>query len=126
MTAFKEHKIKVTTAGANGSATGTGLTETLPNGAIWEYHIDFHASAPASTVVTFTEDGGAGRTLFTAPAGNTDIAYRPRLVEHSSVGVAQASLTPEVIAGRKIKATVTLSNALTDCVVVTIFVLEAD
>lgn len=124
MPIFEEYRIPVTTTGSNGSATGVGVSEGVVNGAIWEYYIDFHGSAPNTTVVTFAENDGAGRTLFTAPAGNTDISYMPRFPEHSSVGVAQSTVAPKAIAGRKIKATVTLSNALTDCVVVTVIVLK--
>lgn len=121
---FRQYKLSVDTLGANGAATGAATTEIPIDGAIWEIYVDYHASAPNTTVLTITESDGPARTLFTAPAGNTDRTFRPRPTEDDASGAARTTDTLQSVAGRKLTATVTLSNALTAAAVVWITILE--
>ena len=109
-------KLSITTAGANGSATGNTTTNHPYGGRLVAVGLDFHASAPASTVVTITEVNGQARTLFAAPAGATDITYYPTVQLCNAIGGALTDVA-HVPFHDKVKATVTLSNALTACVV---------
>lgn len=117
-----EVTVNVTTTGSAGSATGSGTSDII-YGEIDAVFINYHASAPSTTVVTISESGGAGRTILTAPAGNTDITYYPRLQPQDTVG----SIIPGVqsrffIGGRKLTVSVTASNALTNAAIVTFIV----
>jgi len=121
--------IAVNTLGANGSATGT-TTYTPPvqratiEGFLTGIKLDFAATAPASTVVKIEEVGGLGRTLLTAPAGNTDILYYPTVPEHDAAGALPGGRMYPHLECTGIKVTVTLSNALSPAVTVTLDIMN--
>lgn len=123
MALFSENQITVDTTGSAGSATGSGESDDPIDGGLWSIHINYHASAPATTVVTITEVDGAARTLFTAPAGNTDIEYYPRGQLCDDAGVDQGVSAVIAIPNRKISVDVSASDALTGAVVVTLIYL---
>jgi len=120
-----EYILNVPTTGEDGAATGTAETDLPVWGAIWEIVVDYHASAPNTTTVDVDEVGGAARKILDLAAANTDAAYRPRHVPHGTTGTAGSSATePILVQGRKLKATVDLSDALTNCVTVYIYTLD--
>lgn len=119
-------KLTITTTGSAGSATGNATTEHTYSGRLAAVGLDYHASAPASTVVVISEVSGQKRTLFTAPASATDVTFYPTVQLCGPTGTA---LTYDATRGvfvpvplnDEVKATVTLSNALTGCVVVYLY-----
>lgn len=72
------------------AATGSATTDKPVVGRLHAIFIDF-TGVPATTVLTFTDQ--YGRTLLTTPAGNTDVTYHVRPVEHDVAGVAQTTRT---------------------------------
>lgn len=116
-------EIPVTTTGSSGSATGNA-TYSPPNsaaiqGIITGIGIDYHASAPNTTVVRIEEVGGLGRTIVTMPAGNTDKYIVPGLTMQNATGAdISGAVAPFATWATGIKVTVTLSNALSNAVVV--------
>lgn len=120
-----EYVLNVTTVGEDGAATGTAETELPVWGAVWEIIVDYHASAPNTTTVDVDEVEGAARKVLDLAAANTDAAYRPRQLPHGTTGTAGSAATePILIQGRKLKATVALSDALTNAVVVRIITMD--
>ena len=120
--------IKVTTTGADAAAVGaTNSTRPLA-GKILKARLNYHASAPATTDVTITERVSATdwETIHTETDSKTDVTRYPRRAVEDA---AEATVTydgtneiyePFVICGY-IRVAVAGSNALTDCVVVTLF-----
>ncbi len=106
-------KIKVTTTGGDGAATGSAQTEAL-NGFLLDVFLDYHASAPGSTDVTiaYTERGG---NLVVVSNNATDGLYAPRQTEHDA---AAASLGAGAYypLNQPLTISVAQANALTACV----------
>jgi len=88
-----EYRIPVTTTGSAGSASGTGTSELPIRGWIDSIFVDYHASAPNTTLVDLDESGGAGRKFLDLSAGNTDGVYRVRGKPHGTTGTAGSSDT---------------------------------
>lgn len=108
----------VTTTGNAGSATGTA---TIPNcyGYVHYVKIDYHASAPATTTVVITENGGATRDIVNLSAGNTDKALYPVVQSTANTGTGGAITgvyQKLFISGTALTVTVALSDALTGAV----------
>ena len=122
-----EIRIAVTTAGSAGSATGETTTD-IPggiHGALWSFYLEYHGSAPgATTDVTITEVGGAGRTFLTRTNTATDGEFPVRIPETGNTGVAGSGVTPYLMGGGQIKVAVEHSNQLTNAVVVTVYLLQ--
>lgn len=116
--------IRVTTTGSAGSATGETTDDFLVHGLLLGVRLDYHASAPVTTVVTITEAGGLKRTLLTAPASATDVSFNPHNTTQTTVGVNTGFYEPFYLDGVNITVTVTASNALTDAVVVVLSILK--
>lgn len=119
--------IKVTTAGAAGSATGNTTVSAAGkpyfSGILSKAKIDYHASAPATTVVKLEEVGGLGSTIFTLAASATDKEVVPCDALADDTGSAIAGqYIPYITHATGYKVTVTLSDALTDCVTVTLLI----
>ena len=65
-------QITVSTTGGSGSATGSNAA-AVPRGRLVAVYLDYHASAPGTTDVTFTATGDpASRLLLTVTNSNTD------------------------------------------------------
>lgn len=119
-------RIRVTTTGSAGSATGLGY-EPLPPCRLTHVKFDFHASAAATTdtllKVDGLSDGSTGTTVLTLTNTVTDIGISP-LGQPSAVdeGRAATAATDGVEGGVFIKngiaVTVAQGDALTDCVIV--------
>lgn len=108
--------IKVTTTGSAGAATGTTTSTFQVRGFLMGVRNNYHASAPATTVVTITEAGGMQRTLLTAPASATDVTFNPQALVNKPDGTSASFYWPFYLDGVNITVTVTLSDALTDAV----------
>lgn len=119
-----DYKIKVTTTGSAGSATGTGTSRQPVRGLLTGVNIDYHASAPASTDVTIAESTGMSRTLLTRSNSATDGAFYPTAQQHDTSAATVTSYTPFDIKGDYVTVTVAQCDALTDAVVVTLHTLE--
>lgn len=125
--AVKRKEIKVTTTGSDGSATGRSTTEGAINGKILDIHIDYHASAPATTDVTITERKGTTdiETIHTETDSKTDITRKPRasMEDNAESGVTYDGTRPiyeNYVVSNPISVAVAGCNALTDAVVVNI------
>jgi len=116
---YSKH-VDITTTGGAGSATGSGTIQEI-NGFLLDIFLDWHASAPATSVVKITDE--KSQELLDAPAGNTDIRYAPRKEVVSDHGVATGFYEMHPLNGT-LTVIVTLSNALTDCLIATIRYLK--
>lgn len=124
---IREEVIKVTTTGSDASATGAS-NSTLPiAGRILKVRIDYHASAPATTDVTITERIGSTNweTIHTETDSATDVTRYPRrAVEDAAENTVTYDGTNEIyepfVVNGYVRVAVAGSNALTDCVVVSI------
>jgi hypothetical protein len=119
-----EYVVSVTTTGSAGSATGSADTPSL-DGEVIAVRLDYHASAPASTKVDIDEVGGSARKILNKAASATDVTHFPHQAVQDNTGAAiTGGYERFLLDGRKLRVTVTLSNALTGAVVATILVLE--
>ncbi len=124
-----EQRIKITTSGAAGSATGSGMIDMPQRG----YQIDAirvdYTGVPATTDVTITEDGGLGQTVLTLTNNNTTKVARPRvLLQDTSGANLTAVYAPIYIPGRRLLVSVAQADAAADAVMVTVYanLLSAD
>lgn len=114
-------RIAVTTTGSAGSATGN-TTSDIITGQIIGVSVNWHASAPAGTSDITVEGATSGIDLYAKSNAVTDVYKCPSLYGLDS---GAAALTGDVTPQRYcinegIKVTVAQSDALTDCVVVTV------
>lgn len=118
-------RLAVTTTGGAGSASGDNTTSGKGiRGALMSVRLDYHASAPgASTDLTITEIGGAGRTLLTLTNTATDGEYPIRIAETGTTGTALATYTPILLDGVQLKVALAQCDALTDAVVAYFYIL---
>lgn len=124
--AINSIRIPVTTTGSAGSATGD-TTTAIPQGirgALMSFYVDCHASLPATTDITITEVGGAGRTLFTLTNRNTGGEFPVRISEVGTTGTAGSGVTTFLLDGTQIKVALAQANALTNAVVVYAYILQ--
>ncbi len=119
-----DYKIKVTTTGSAGSATGSATSFRPVTGLLTGVKIDYHASAPATTDVTITESSGMARTLLTRTSSATDGVFYPSAQQHDTAASTVTSYTPFDIKGDYVTVTIAECDALTDAVVVTLHTLE--
>lgn len=110
--------VSVTTTGVAGSATGSGTLAT-PAGYLEWLHINYHASAPATTDVTVAHTGAITSNVLAYSNSTTDVHVYPR---GAAMTVAGAAVTdghvPIAIVG-PLSVSVAQSDALTGAVVVT-------
>ena len=120
--AIEKHTVKVSTTGADASATGS-LVTALPYCELLAAHMNFHASAPASTDTTLSSPGGpVALTLLTITNSATDAWYYPtHQLDDSSGSAITGAYIPAVIHGNLLTE-LAGCDALTDALVMTIFV----
>ena len=120
--AIEKHTIKVSTTGADASATGA-LVTALPYCELLAVRMDFHASAPGTTDTTLSSPGGpVAVTLLTVSNSVTDAWYYPtHQLDDSSGSAITGAYIPAVIHGNLLTE-LAGSDALTDALVMTIFV----
>jgi len=112
--------LTITTTGEAGSATGTA-SSPLISGFLLDIYNNWHASAPASSVATLTDENG--KTIIACPATATDQGYAPRQATKDAAGAATGLYDLFPLNG-SITMTVTLSNALTGALVSTLRYLQ--
>ena len=119
-----EYRIAVTTTGNAGSATGSAKTDNPVYGYVLGIHVNYHASAPATTDLDLTElaldQSTDRRTLLDLDDTNTDGMYYPAVEVQDSAGSGVGSYWPVFIAGRYLQVALAQCDALTNAVVVTI------
>ena len=120
--AIEKHIIKVSTTGSDASATGSRVT-ALPYCELLAVRMDFHASAPGTTDTTLSSPGGpVSVTLLTVSNSVTDAwYYPPHQLDDSSGSAITGAYIPAVIHGNLLTE-LAGSDALTDALVMTIFV----
>lgn len=114
-------RIAVTTAGSAGSATGT-TTSPIICGQIIGVQVNWHASAPGGTSDITVEGATTGIDLYAKANAVTDAFKCPSVF---GLGADGAALSGDVTPQRRcinegVKVTVAQSDALTNCVIVTV------
>lgn len=122
--AYREYRVNVTTTGSAGSAAGTG--DTIPLfGELISVHLDYHASAPATSDVTIAELGGAARTFLTRTNTATDGTFYPRVLLDDTAGADLTAVYGAfAVAGHALRVSIAQCDALTDAVVAYLIVRE--
>lgn len=120
----QSYVLRVTTTGSAGSATGTA--DSIPlYGLLMAVHIDYHASAPATTTVDIDELSGGSRKLLDKAASATDVTHYPRVQVQDNTGAAiSGAYEPFFLNGIPVRCSVAASDALTDAVIVRITLLQ--
>ena len=118
MSRILSKRARITTVGGNGAATGTAQITEL-NGELIDIYVNYHASAPGSTVLTITQSDPVEGNILVCPAGNADKLFAPRKQACDGAGSLVASWEKFILNGT-MTLVVTLSNALTYCVEVTV------
>ncbi len=119
---IEKFEIKITTTGSAGSASGSGHSAT-PLGQLVALHLDYHASAPATTDVTVTAPGNpAALTVLTLSDNNTDGWYFPKTQDHDNTGSAVTGSYSDPLLHLGVDISVAQADALTNAVVATLFV----
>ena len=119
---IERHVIKVSTTGSDASATGS-LVTALPYCELLAGYFDFHASAPASTDTTLSSPGDpVSVTLLTVTNSSTDAWFYPtHQLDDASASAITGAYIPAIIHGNLLTE-LAGSDALTDALVMTIFV----
>mgnify|MGYP001566107801 CR=1 FL=1 len=114
-------RIAVTTTGVAGSATGNTTSEAIV-GQVLAVYVNWHASAPAGTSDIVVEGATSGVDLYAKLNAVTDVAKVPSLYGLDNASVAlTGDVTPQrYCIAEGVKVTVSQSDALTNCAVVTI------
>lgn len=116
-------QLKVTTVGSAGSAAGSATTDTRVNGRILAVHVDY-TSQPATTDVTLASTLPT-QTILTLTDSNTDALDYPRKLVQGATGADLTAIYDNFIVAGYLTATVAQGDAVTDGVVVTVY-LEID
>lgn len=112
------HVYPITTTGSDGAATGAATTELLL-GELVDVHLDYHASAPATTDVTLSY-ATLGDPLLTVANSATDARYHPRASLVTTAGAAITDGHAALTLCDRVTIAVAGSNALATAVTVTI------
>ena len=122
MMAIENDTIKVSTTGSDASATGS-LVTALPYCELLAVRMDFHARAPASTDTTLSSPGGpVAVTILNVTNSATDAWFYPtHQLDDSSASAITGAYIPAIIHGNLLTE-LAGSDALTDALVMTIFV----
>ena len=120
--AIEKHEVKISTTGSDASATGS-LVVPLPYCEILAAHMDFHASAPASTDTTLSSPGDpVSLTLLTIPNSATDAWYYPtHQLDDSSGSAITGAYIPAIVHGNLL-VELAGCDALTDALTLTLIV----
>ena len=120
--AIERHIIKVSTTGSDASATGS-LVTALPYSELLAVYMNFHADAPASTDTTLSSPGDpVSVTLLTVTNSATDAWFYPtHQLDDASASAITGAYIPAIIHGNLLTE-LAGSDALTDALVMTIFV----
>lgn len=128
---IKKVRIKVTTTGVAGSATGTGTSDEIAQGFVVGVAVNYHTSAPATTDLTLTEASELVSTnILTRSNTATDIVLYPTVQLTDNAGAGLTYDGTRVRSGYYpvsdyLKVTLAQCDALTNAVVVDVYVLES-
>lgn len=115
-------KVSVTTTGSDGSATGSSNSTTLV-GFVQDVYLDYHASCPATADVTLAyADMSDSILVVTDNATDGRFAPRQKMVDNANAAITNSH--DKFAVNGKITVSVAGANALTNCVVAYIRVLE--
>lgn len=120
------HQIAITTTGSAGSAAGTGYFYGA-RGVLARLSVNWHASAPAGTSgVTIVETwAGGSRTLYTKSNAATDVDFPPQIAAADNAAAAITGAYGYIVLnGGTITVTIAQSDALTDCLIVSLTIVE--
>lgn len=118
------YTLDVNTSGAAGSATGSKTQDSgIKPGFVAGIKLDYHASAPVSTVVKVSEADGLGQTILQV-TGSTDKVFYPVVPTHKSADGTETGQTSLLMVEGRLKVDVTLSNELSPCVTASILILD--
>lgn len=127
---IKQTRIKVTTVGSAGSATGTTDSEDVINGRILRVDVDYHASAPGTTDVILSEvEAHVAHNVISKTDNATDFTAYPSIQLTDSAGAGRtfdgtrAVVVPDFVSGH-LRLTVNQCDALTNAVVADIYYEE--
>lgn len=122
-------KIVVTTAGSDGSATGTAYSDKPLNGELYAIYVDWHADAPAGTsditITVDSDDNHPAVTLYAKTNSVTDAWVYPVVQSTGTDGSAVSGAYQHILVAGRVKAVVAQSNALTACATVYLYLKEA-
>lgn len=119
-----EYQVPVATSGSAGSALGSADSPPIM-GELLAVRVDYDPTAPATTKVDLDELGGAARKVLNKAASATDAFHYPRVQMQDNTGAGITGIYERFIfGGRKVRVSITLSNALAAAVTVTFIVLE--
>lgn len=121
---IRSYTVAISTTGSAGSASGSAVL-ALPLCELVALHLDYHASAPATTDVTVTAIGNpASVTVMTRTSSATDGWFYPKVQKHDSSASAITGDYADPVVHSNLLIEVGEANALTDCVTVTVYVRE--
>ena len=112
--------LTVTTVGGDGAATGTAVTTESVEGYLLDIYVNYHASAPAGTTDIVIKQTDRTENLYAKTNSATDALVAPRLSLCTTGAAAITDGNDRIPINGTITATVSESNALTACAVVTV------
>lgn len=116
---IKQERVSVTTAGADGAATGSAYSQAF-SGVILDIALDFHASAPATTDTTISEESPFSRNLLVVTSSVTDAVFPVRGATYDAAGAAVSGVVDNYVINGRVLVSLAQCNALTNAVVATI------
>ncbi len=119
---IEKHTVNVSTTGSAGSATGSAVL-ALPLSELVALHLDYHASAPATTDVTISSPGNPlALTILTRTSSKTDGWFYPRVNDHDNAGAAITGSYSDPVVHGNLLVSIAEADTLTDCLVVTVYI----
>jgi hypothetical protein len=115
-------RIAVTTTGSVGSATGSTTSDVL-RGYLLDVHLDFHASAPATTDTTLAYATRGGNILVVTNSA-TDALLQPLKQSCDAAAAAITGVYNSYVLDDKVTVSLAGCDALTNAVVATIRTLR--
>jgi hypothetical protein len=115
---IRTQQLTVAVAGADGSATGSGVTERPVHGVIRAIYIDY-VTQPATCDVVVAETAAPAQTILSKADANTDAWFYP--VANAHLNTSAAAITGEhVLIAVSDYLTVTVAQGNAGSVIVTI------
>jgi len=120
--------MKLTTAGADGSATASGTT-AIPGGIqgfLYAIHVKPLVAGWATTTdITITEVGGPARTILTlTDKSSTAVTYPVRVAEVGSTGAATGGYAPLAVDAVQFTVAMAQANVDTDALEVWFYLMR--
>ena len=100
---FSVVRVRVTTAGSDGSAVGSGYSARPLCGAVRALHVDFAATAPGTTdidVVFESDDSRPETVVYSKDNSATDVWVYPTVEQTDTAGAGVSAYQNVVGAGR--------------------------